>query len=49
MTGAIMTTVCLRQWTAQGVFFVTRMKDNALYEAVGEKTFPKTGISSEMN
>jgi len=29
------------QWTAQGVFFVTRMKDNALYEAVGDKDVPK--------
>ncbi len=37
------------QWTAQRVFFVTRMKDNARYEAVGIKTFLKIGISSEMN
>lgn len=29
------------QWTAQGVFFVTRMKDNALYEAVGERDIPQ--------
>jgi hypothetical protein len=29
------------QWTAQGVFFVTRMKDNARYEAVGDKAVPK--------
>jgi hypothetical protein len=29
------------QWTAQGVFFVTRMKDNALYEAVGDKDLPQ--------
>jgi len=29
------------QWTAQGVFFVTRMKDNARYEAVGDKDVPK--------
>ena len=27
----------LGQWTTQGVFFVTRMKDNALYKVVGEK------------
>ena len=25
------------KWTAQGVYFVTRMKENALYEVVGEK------------
>jgi hypothetical protein len=29
------------QWTTQGVFFVTRMKDNALYEVVGEKKLPE--------
>jgi len=29
------------RWTAQGVFFVTRMKENALYEAVGEKKVPQ--------
>jgi hypothetical protein len=29
------------QWTAQGVFFVTRIKDNALYEAVGERDVPQ--------
>ena len=29
------------QWTAQGVFFVTRMKDNALYEVVGEREVPQ--------
>ena len=29
------------QWTAEGVYFVTRMKDNALYEAVGENDVPK--------
>jgi len=29
------------QWTAQGVFFVTRMKDNALYDVVGEKKLPE--------
>lgn len=25
------------RWTAQGVYFVTRMKENALYEVIGEK------------
>ncbi len=29
------------RWTAQGVYFVTRMKDNTLYEAVGEKEVPQ--------
>jgi len=29
------------RWTAQGVFFVTRMKDNALYEVVGGKDVPQ--------
>lgn len=29
------------QWTAQGIFFVTRMKDNALYEVVGEREVPQ--------
>ena len=29
------------QWTAQGVFFVTRMKDNAVYEVVGERDVPQ--------
>jgi len=29
------------RWTAQGVYFVTRMKDNALYEVVGEKEVPR--------
>ena len=29
------------QWTVQDVYFVTRMKENALYEAVGEKTVPQ--------
>ena len=28
------------KWTAQGVFFVTRMKENTLYEAVGENDPP---------
>jgi hypothetical protein len=29
------------KWTAQGVYFVTRMKENALYEVVGEKNVPQ--------
>lgn len=29
------------QWTAQGVFFVTRMKDNALSVVVGERDLPQ--------
>ena len=29
------------QWTAGGVYFVTRMKDNALYEVIGEKGVPQ--------
>jgi hypothetical protein len=29
------------QWTAQGVYFVTRMKENALYEVVGERPVPQ--------
>lgn len=29
------------QWTAQGVFFVTRMKENALYGVVGERDLPQ--------
>jgi len=29
------------RWTAQGVYFVTRMKDNALYEVIGEKEVPQ--------
>jgi hypothetical protein len=28
------------KWTAQGVFFVTRMKENTLYQVVGEKSPP---------
>jgi len=28
-------------WTAQGVYFVTRMKDNALYEVIGDKEVPQ--------
>jgi hypothetical protein len=30
------------RWTAQGVYFVTRMKDNALYEVIGEKEVPRS-------
>jgi IS4 transposase len=29
------------RWTAQGVYFVTRMKDNAVYEVVGERKVPQ--------
>ena len=29
------------KWTFQGVYFVTRMKENALYEVVGEKDVPQ--------
>jgi hypothetical protein len=29
------------RWTAQGVYFVTRMKDNAVYEVVGERRVPQ--------
>jgi hypothetical protein len=29
------------RWTAQGVFFVTRLKTNALYEVVGERPVPQ--------
>jgi len=29
------------RWTAQGIYFVTRMKDNALDEVVGEKEVPQ--------
>jgi hypothetical protein len=29
------------QWTTQGIYFVTRMKDNALYEVVGGKEVPQ--------
>ena len=28
------------KWTAQGVFFVTRMKENTLYQVIGEKDPP---------
>jgi IS4 transposase len=29
------------RWTAEGVYLVTRMKDNALYEVVGEREVPQ--------
>jgi hypothetical protein len=29
------------RWTAQGVFFVTRLKANALYEVIGERPVPQ--------
>jgi hypothetical protein len=29
------------RWTVQGIYFVTRMKENALYEVVGEKKVPQ--------
>ena len=29
------------RWTAQGVYFVTRMKDNALYKVVGQAKVPQ--------
>jgi hypothetical protein len=29
------------QWSSQGIYFVTRMKDNAVYEAVGERPVPQ--------
>lgn len=28
------------QWTSQGVYFVTRMKENALYQVIGERQTP---------
>lgn len=31
------------KWTAQGVFFVTRMKDNALYEVAETREVPQRG------
>lgn len=32
------------QWTAQGIYFVTRMKDNAVYEVQEEKTIPQNSL-----
>jgi len=29
------------QWISQGIYFVTKMKDNALYEVVGEREVPQ--------
>jgi len=29
------------RWTAQGVYFVTRMKDNAVYEVEGKRRIPQ--------
>ncbi len=29
------------QWTEQGVYFVTRMKDNAVYEVVEAREVPR--------
>jgi hypothetical protein len=29
------------RWTAEGVYFLARMKENALYEVVGENDVPK--------
>jgi hypothetical protein len=29
------------RWTAQDIFFVTRMKDNALYEVIGDRRIPQ--------
>lgn len=29
------------RWCSQGVYFVTRMKDNALYEAIGDREVPQ--------
>jgi hypothetical protein len=29
------------RWTSEGVYFVTRMKDNALYETIGEAKVPQ--------
>jgi hypothetical protein len=29
------------KWTSQGVFFVTRMKDNALYEVIELRDIPQ--------
>ena len=36
-----MTMPCLADGPPQGVYFVTRMKENALYEVVGEKEVPQ--------
>lgn len=31
------------KWTAQGIYFVTRMKNNTLYEVIKEHEIPKNG------
>ncbi len=31
------------KWTAQGIYFVTRMKNNTLYEVIKEQEIPKNG------
>jgi hypothetical protein len=36
------------QWTQAGVYFVTRMKDNALFEVVEDHVPPRTGTSSRI-
>jgi hypothetical protein len=33
----------LGQWTEEGVFFVTRMRDNTLYEIVSKRDVPRNG------
>jgi len=43
----IMITPCLVNGRLKASFFVTRMKDNALYEVVGEEIFLETGISED--
>ena len=35
--------------TLQGIFFVTRMKDNAVYTVVGTRAVPSAGASSKTN
>jgi cation transport regulator ChaC len=35
-------------WTTSGVFFVTRMKDNAVYEVVERRELPSGVISEKM-
>ena len=36
------------KWTPQGIYFVTRMKDNALYQVIEPRDPPKTATFSEM-
>ena len=33
------------QWTENGIYFVTRLKDNAVYRIIENRLFHKTGIS----